>query len=156
MEGDALLVGIGCNLTTSPTVDKFGLESGREATCLMDIISATSASSSPSPPSELPADLYFHRDGLASLITTRLSAWLLAKDDTDEKVIADCSSKLSYLPQRLRLERVRGSPLTETEAATISAMGDEVWPVRLNADGTLQVLHRRTNQEMTLAADYLW
>jgi hypothetical protein len=156
MEGETLLVGIGCNLITSPTVDKFGQESGREATCLLDIISSSASSPSPLPPSDDADLLYSHRDHLASLITSRLSAWLQAKDDTDERVIADCSAKLSYLPQRLRLERVRGAPLTAEAMVAVSAMGDEVWPVRLNGDGTLQVLHRRTNQEMTLAADYLW
>jgi hypothetical protein len=134
----------------TPAVNKFGLESGREATCLHEILSAVSSSSSPSP------ETYYYRDLLASQLMTRLVDWIEAGDDTDERVISDCAGKLSYLPQRLRVERIRGPSLTESELSSLSALGDEVWPLRLNPDGTLQVRHIPTDREMTLAADYLW
>lgn len=133
----------------TPMVSKFGLESGREATCLHEILSVSS-SSYPSP------ETYYYRDLLASYLMTRLVDWIEAGDDTNERVISDCAEKLSYLPQRLRVERIQGPPLTESELSSLSALGDEVWPLRLNSDGTLQVRHIPTDREMTLAADYLW
>jgi hypothetical protein len=133
----------------TPVVNQFGLESGREATCLHEILSSSSSATTP-------PEIYHYRDLLATHLMNRLADWIEAGDDTDERVIADCAGKLSYLPQRLRLERIRGPSLTEAELSSFSALGDEVRPVRLNSDGTLQVQHIPSGREMTLAADYLW
>ncbi len=141
VENGTLLVGVGCNLLTTPSVQKVGSESGRDATCLQEHLPTFDSSSS----------LYSLRDQLASTILMKIEDWILLRDDCDERVIHECSGKMSYTPQRLRLERIKNG-----DASTCTGVGDEVVPIRLNSDGTLQVVHTVSNQELTLAADYLW
>lgn len=153
MENDMLVVGIGCNLITTPIIDKTGSEAGRDATCLQDHLDPSKVISNLNSDSNVD-DLYYLRDVLASNILTRISNWYEDKIDTNEQVIEDCSRKMTYLPQRLRLERVTG--LNRQQIQSFMGIGDEVRPIQLNHDGTLQVIHVETNRQLTLASEYLW
>jgi len=170
-----LLVGIGCNVGSSPEVSLTGMEGGRPSTCLerhqykesennilssgsdnqsdnqSDVISQTSVDTSLN--GESVGDVWSstmptdeRHNQLAVEIFEAFSAWI-GSVDSARSVIDEFESQMDYSPQRLRN--------TPTDSAA-SSLGKEIIPLRINPDGSLQVQYTDNGNEDTLVADYLW
>lgn len=141
IEGDFILIGIGCNIMTAPVVDSVGPENGRQATCLIRHISectgaGASAGESSSSSNGIadnqaimtssdtcPSLGELHKE-IAAEIYGALSSYALQHNDTTEQVIADFERYMNFSPQRLRGDNSAGHTVT---------------PLKVNRDGTLQV-----------------
>jgi hypothetical protein len=139
IEGDFILIGIGCNVMTAPAVESVGPENGRQSTCLIRHIAecyGAGASESHSISDGIvddhaimlssdtcPSLGELHKE-IAAEIYGALSSYALQHSDTAEQVIVDFERYMNFSPQRLRGE--------------INA-GHTVTPLRVNKDGTLQV-----------------
>ena len=129
IEGDNMLIGIGCNIMTAPGVESVGADNGRQATCLSRHIAGCDGSVvSESGESAFVADTCpnlgnLHKE-IAAEIYGALSSYTLWPTDTAEQVIVDFERYMSFASQRLRGE---------------SAAGQSIIPLRVNKDGTLQV-----------------
>ena len=143
IEGDFILIGIGCNVMTAPVVDSVGPENGRQATCLIrhiaecNVADASERSSSSSSSGIIdnqvtmtsldtcPSLGELHKE-IAAEIYGALSSYALQHNDTTEQVIADFERYMNFSPQQLRGDTSAGRTVT---------------PLRVNKDGTLQVSH---------------
>jgi hypothetical protein len=138
IEGDFILIGIGCNIMTAPVVESVGPENGRQATCLIRHVAecyGASESSSSSGSDGVIEDRAITSSGtcpslgelhkeIAAEIYGALSSYALQHSDTTEQVIADFERYMNFSPQRLRGE---------------TSAGHTVTPLKVNKDGTLQV-----------------
>lgn len=123
IEDDFMIIGIGCNIMTAPTVENSGDDNGRPATCLASHIDCSSDNSSSSPNDTCSAIGHLHKE-IASEIYDALSAHILQPVDTAERVVFDFERYMNFAPQKLRGQH---------------AAGEIVTPLRVNKDGTLQV-----------------
>lgn len=136
VERDVALVGIGCNVLTSPEVQKVGDNGGRDAGCIAEFISLDDSTTEKGDTSEVSSAIQY-RNLLANVIFDKTRSWLSLQVsdedyDTAEKVIADCGFKMNFgSVQRLRWDRYSG--------VGRSGELEEVIPLRLNHDGTLLV-----------------
>ena len=149
MDGDHMLVGIGCNVMTSPVVDPRGALHLRPSTSIAahntewpTIVSSSSSSTvdiTVNHDSSIDDNVESHssgallsvlRDGdyhkeLAMDICDRFSQWLESQLDSPDLVRRDFESNMDFGPQRLRDEK--------------DDRFNVVLPQKLNSDGTLQV-----------------
>ena len=125
IEDDFMIIGIGCNIMTAPTVETSGGDNGRSATCLARHIDCSTDDHSSSPTNTCSALGHLHKE-IASEIYGALSAHILLPVDTAEQVILDFERNMNFAPQQLRGDLVAGETVT---------------PLRINKDGTLQVGH---------------
>lgn len=135
IEGDFILIGIGCNIMTAPVVANFGPENGRQATCLVrhitDCINGSETSSSHTVDNQGAATFShtcpslgdLHKE-IAAEIYGALSSHVEKHNDTAEQVTTDFERYMDFSPQRLRGDL---------------GVGHTVTPLRINKDGTLQV-----------------
>lgn len=171
VDGDRVVVGIGCNVQQAPVVESSGQQYGRLATCLAEhqrssggdssgdnsgiISGGGSSSSSCGEGKDQKIDTCSAEHGLldpnthkeiAAEIFGALSAWLRPSpgdEDSAEAVIKDFERDMDLSQQRLRGE---------------SGPGETIVPLRLNKDGTLRVRivgGLSNGGERTLVADYL-
>ena len=132
VEGDYMLIGIGCNIMTAPAVENVGTENGRQATCLSRHITGcevrTVTESGDSAPSDdtCPYLGNLHKE-IAAEIYGALSSYTLWPHDSSEQVVVDFERYMSFSTQRLRGD---------------TAAGPEIIPLGVNKDGTLQVRKR--------------
>jgi biotin-(acetyl-CoA carboxylase) ligase len=143
MEGDYLIVGIGCNVMTSPEVAATGVDGGRPAACIRDfnpsmekvwneflltniqanveVLPSNSENDYQLNPRIEEKD--FHKRIIIDMVE-RFAEWINTRKDTKEKVIEDFTKLMDKSPQKRR-------DLPEGQ--------NIVHPLRLNADGTLRV-----------------
>lgn len=148
-------MGIGCNVLSAPEVPASGKDGGRQSTCIAahnpvmlettqqqrgavaigsalsdssngEQCSATDADSDPGSPLVVGED-DFHLD-LAREISTAVANWVASQNDSPSLVLRDFQHSMDRAPQRLRDASNNASP-----------DGEEVLPLGLDADGTLQV-----------------
>jgi biotin-(acetyl-CoA carboxylase) ligase len=130
VEGDFMLIGIGCNIMTAPPVETTGLNNGRQSTCLArHITSCGSSDADADVQIEILTDTCpslgeLHKE-IAAEIYGALSTLILQPKETAEQVVVDFERYMNFAPQRLR---------GDTDA------GDTVTPLKVNKDGTLQVI----------------
>jgi biotin-(acetyl-CoA carboxylase) ligase len=125
IEGDFMLVGIGCNVMTAPDVQSTGEDNGRPSTCLanhMQNCAIEDSGNKDTCSSNVPLD-EIHKE-IAAEIYGALSSYTKQSSDSAADVITDFEKYMNFNPQKLR---------------SASTAGDEVTPVRVNTDGTLQV-----------------
>ena len=138
-----MIIGIGCNIMTAPTVVSTGTDNGRPATCLARHMNCNSADSADREIREISVGGegpdgsegfrgqseachsigILHKE-IAAEIYGALSSHILQSSDPPERVVADFERYMNFSPQKLRGE---------------SEVGDAVTPLRINKDGTLQV-----------------
>ena len=129
VEGDYMLIGIGCNIMTAPAIENVGADNGRQATCLSRHITGCEASTVTQSGDSAPtADTCpylgnLHKE-IAAEIYGALSSYTLWPHDTAEQVVVDFERYMSFSTQRLRGD---------------TAAGQEIIPLGVNKDGTLQV-----------------
>lgn len=137
MEGDYLLVGIGCNVMSLPEIPSTGENGGRLATCLREYNEEMSALwkeylpvRETRPPEssgyQLATEVHqvdFHKK-LALEIISSFRDWL-QQFDRNDVVIEDFSRLMDYSPQKRRDLLEDGKNI--------------VIPLGLNSDGTLRV-----------------
>lgn len=127
MEGDSLLIGVGVNVKTAPTIPDSGDNLGRESTCvgsyaaLPDIDSAVR--------------------GIGEEIATKLGEWFselsTSSPDLAGSVVSEFSSQVEF-GVRIRMRE-----------------GGWVVPLRIEADGQLLVREETTGEERLLCSDYM-
>jgi hypothetical protein len=146
MEGDFLLVGIGCNVMTAPEVASTGIDGGRTATCLrehnveIETIWREYQQTGKEGMEEIKETLMVEKaedfrldpvigkedihKKLTVDIVKKFKEWIENQQDDDSTVIEDFSRRMDYSMQRRR-------DLEEGKNVVI--------PLGLNPDGTLQV-----------------
>jgi biotin-(acetyl-CoA carboxylase) ligase len=130
VERDTILVGIGCNVLTSPEVQKSGDNSGRDAGCIADYICFDDVSEEESDSARASPAIEY-RNLLARAIFDHTTQWI-SDSDSAERVVFECGMKMNFgSVQRLRWDRYSG--------VGKSFALEEVIPLRLNPDGTLLV-----------------
>lgn len=165
IEGGRVFVGIGCNVLSAPEVPASGKDGGRQSTCIAahnpvmqeaaqrggaidsgsgEQCSAGDKDGDPGSPLVVVGEGDFHLD-LAREISAAVANWVAAQSDSPALVLRDFQESMDRAPQRLRDASNSASP-----------DGEEVLPLGLDADGTLQVKVSRTGEVRTLLADYLW
>ena len=82
----------------------------------------------------------FHKV-LCIKICSNIDEWILSGSDSAELIVQDFQNNMDTKVQVLRDK---------------SADENKVKPLRINIDGTLQVLRLNDNEEEVLIADYLW
>lgn len=125
IEGDFMLVGIGCNVMTAPVVQSTGEDNGRPSTCLanhMQNCEIESNENKDTCSSNVPLD-EIHKE-IAAEIYGALSSYTKQSNDSAADVIKDFEKCMNFSPQKLR---------------SADTAGDKVTPLRINVDGTLQV-----------------
>ncbi len=154
IEDGVLFVGIGCNVLSAPDVAALGLNGARPATCLahhnleiqaaaesLHVLTEVDANGSTTVtdhgaagdvdlPSSSGSQLQegdFHK-ALAMDICSAVSSWVEAQSDSAALVLQDFDRNLDRSPQRLR----------DSQNSAVAG-GEEVLPIGLNQDGTLQV-----------------
>eukprot|EP00602_Paraphysomonas_sp_CaronLab_P003643 CAMPEP_0185031872 /NCGR_PEP_ID=MMETSP1103-20130426/19561_1 /TAXON_ID=36769 /ORGANISM="Paraphysomonas bandaiensis, Strain Caron Lab Isolate" /LENGTH=246 /DNA_ID=CAMNT_0027567547 /DNA_START=887 /DNA_END=1624 /DNA_ORIENTATION=+ len=140
IEGGVMLVGIGCNVAMAPAVAKEGPDNGRDSTCLTAHI----------PTSDAHNPMHW-RDTLVRNIVALTQEWLDSSSDSAERVVQEFQQRMSFSVQKMRKDRLSAVSGDDSMSTMV-----DVLPLRLNLDGTLQVLHVASNTERTLAAEYLW
>lgn len=140
IEGGKLLIGIGVNIANAPVSPMNGPDSGcRKATALSRHLSERTVADK-----EMTLQL---RNYLATQIYDSARRWVSGQaDDTVEAALDDFHVRMDDSWQILRRDH---------HVAQGFEYGDEVKALHLNSDGTLQVLHKRSNSEKTLTAEYL-
>lgn len=133
MEDDYLLVGIGCNVRTAPSIDSKGADAGRTSTAI--------ALHNPTMLQQQD-DIFDAHRRVSLAIYQRFEEWLQSSDSA-ERIIADFSSNMDYSIQTLR-------------DASIPIHANQVQPLCLNDDGTLKVRYMHNSEDGTLVADYLF
>lgn len=129
VEGDFMLIGIGCNIMTAPSVETAGVNNGRQSTCLARHITSCISSSADAQidhsnlTDTCPSLGELHKE-IAAEIYGALTALILQPKETAEQVVVDFERYMDFSPQRLR---------GDTNA------GETVTPLKINKDGTLQV-----------------
>jgi len=144
MEHDHFVVGVGCNINSSPEIVRTGAEGARPATHVLRHRLATAGSGS-----EDAGGAEACRTEVAEGIIAAFGDWLcppVARMETAADVVAAANVHLSQEPQAVRLDGV---------AEGQDAGGRWVQPLRVNADGTLQVRDEASGAEETLITDYL-
>lgn len=140
VESGKMLIGIGCNISSSPTIPNTGSDSGsRDATHLVHELGLKSAGKSLDSAEKL-------RNYIVRDIHNSLSCWIHSNHDNVSDVVSEFQKRMDKSPQTLRRDNYLDQELS---------CGDEIIPIALNLDGTLQVFHRRSNSERTLNAEYL-
>ncbi|KAJ1399744.1 hypothetical protein B484DRAFT_246971 [Ochromonadaceae sp. CCMP2298] len=166
MDGDMLLIGIGCNVMVAPDVHSSG--SGlRPSTCIAAHSAelAEAARNLASKPSvsgavvgssgetaraaveeglgklQLSLQEGDYHKMLAVELCNSVDRWMQGQDDRAELVLQDFTRNMDFSPQRLR----------DLDAAT-----GTVLPLELMPDGTLKVKYVHNGSEATLVAEYLW
>lgn len=177
LDSSYMVIGIGCNVMSAPEVAVAGANGGRPATHLSKYITSPS-SSSIEPSADGSAISNKDEEGqqlcqaLAEQIRDSFVAWVYDNGiDNPQKLVEECNAMIDYSPQAIRkeyLSRARPVPASEQlmarsssefefeEEQDMSSRGDEVLPLRINEDGTLQVFEFKTGTEKMLVADYLW
>ena len=163
MSDNCLLIGIGCNVLSAPSADVAARDGGRPPTSLSrhnSQMQAFLSNQSPSPPEEqLPSagrkeeEVLFSVSGedndyipeptgdmtvslaegdyykvLATEICSSIQRWVVSGDDTIEAVLADFQRNMVHSVQKIRDQQ--------------TATGAYVLPLRVNNDGTLQVMYK--------------
>jgi hypothetical protein len=165
LDSNYMMVGIGCNVMSAPEVQFAGTNGGRPATNLASYISslsdvsidgtdATAASEGGQQTCQL----------LAEKIRDSFVRWVENASDSPSQVVRESNSLLDYSPQAVRKEYLsRAQPaatktvdFSSEEIEEMSSKGDDVLPLRINDDGTLQVFDLKSGTEKVLVADYLW
>ena len=127
VEGDFMLIGIGCNIMTAPPVETTGVNNGRQSTCLARHITSCGSSGADVQIDNLtdtcPSLGELHKE-IAAEIYGALSALIQQPKETAEQVVVDFERYMNFAPQRLRGD---------------TNVGDTVTPLKVNKDGTLQV-----------------
>lgn len=167
MDGDHLLVGIGCNLVTTPQVTETGPEGGRPAAALASrnhILRALLPSTTTSLSGEVVEDLSEEEKesklrSYCRAITMDIYGaffdWINGQDDSADNVLRDFREHMDMSLQRLRNDHFsRDGQDARGEGAMGEAMAT-VEPLGLNADGTLQVRRMHNGEVATLVAEYL-
>lgn len=154
MEGSHFVVGIGCNINSSPEIKCTGAEGARPATHVMR--HRLPAGQSPTAAQDEDAEQQVQaaaescRLAVAEGILAAFAGWLVPSDARMESaadIVATANALLSRDIQLVRLDRA---------AEGYSAAGREVRPLRVNPDGTLQVVDAATGVQEALITDYLW
>lgn len=145
MEKNHFVVGIGCNINSSPKIVRTGAEGARPATHVLQHVSSGDGENC-----DDVIDPETCRRSVAEGIVAAFSHWLCpieAKVESATDIIATANAMMSREPQLVRLDGV---------AEGHDAAGRMVQPLQINADGTLQVVDGATGVEETLVSDYLW
>jgi hypothetical protein len=151
-----MVVGIGCNILSSPEVPEGGRDGGRLAACLYDHIAPDSLAdgytvnlkrftqSHPSIswssyiPNGSDSPPYPLRDALAEDICSRVVDWIEGeRSDTPDGVIRDFEKNMSFNIHRIRPDRLSG--LGQVPGSPVGPM-EQIQPLFINADGTLQLM----------------
>lgn len=145
VDNNRMLIGIGCNIGSAPVVDKTGSQAGRPSTCLAD-----------HNPNILDESSALHHE-VAIEIFDAIKGWL-NNIDSSAQIIEDFQQYMDFRPQRLRDSYdVSSTNMAETSLeGEVQSLRLEVVPLRINLDGTLQVLFTKTGEEKALVADYLY
>ena len=107
VDGDNMLIGIGCNIMTAPAVESVGIDNGRQATSLSRHITGCEGSTisesgeSASSAETCPYLGNLHKE-IAAEIYGALSSYTLWPTDTAEQVVVDFERHMSFSPQKLR------------------------------------------------------
>lgn len=120
-----MLVGIGCNVMTAPNVETSGENNGRPSTCLADHMQNCEIEISGSNKT-CASNVTLHEihKEIAAEIFGALSSYTKQPYDSAAAVILDFERYMNFSPQKLR---------------NANSAGDDVIPLRINVDGTLQV-----------------
>lgn len=150
VEGDQLLVGIGCNVRSSPTVEGTGPEGGRQGTCLADHAAEMTEQDldAPSDGEEGVSAAHDIAKEIAEEISGSIAHWL-SSADAAEAVRADFEKMMDTSLQSLRIQYFESSSSAEctgegrggtpSPSCAQSAKGPQVQPLGINKDGTLKV-----------------
>jgi hypothetical protein len=148
VDSDFLVVGIGCNVMSAPEVAPSGSNGGRPATCIAHHSREVSVDEQ--------ADGSATEQGqhlcqsLAESIRDSFVRWIEDGADSPARVVEQCNALLDYSPQFIRNEYLSRARLSERTSAVsdhygdyteeTSSRGDNILPLRINDDGTLQVI----------------
>ena len=139
MQDDYVVVGIGCNINSKPSITSSGANGGRPATCIREHLAAGGAEAETQGGEEGAVDPGMEeiRVQLARDIMEYCNQWLHPSNPTtdspasvQDSLISEVNSYISKEAQYIRLDNT---------AAGESVLGRQVIPLRVNRDGTLQV-----------------
>jgi biotin-[acetyl-CoA-carboxylase] ligase BirA-like protein len=142
IENNNVLVGIGCNIGSAPTVETNGKNGGRKSTCLYDYKLRQYNENNETNVKNV-------RNMIANSIMNNIMNWIEEGNDSSSLVINEFQSLMTTSPQVIRKE-------LNKDDNTGSIIGQSVIPLRLNSDGTLQVKLVENNKELSLITDYLF
>eukprot|EP01035_Chromulina_nebulosa_P017488 gene17488-23041_t len=154
LDNSRMVIGIGCNIGSSPSVESTGTQAGRPSTCLANYNSHISSYNVniEGPTVESIDLLDAPNKQIAKELFNSIKSWLLTiQSDNSDKIITDFESHMDFNPQKLR-----NSYQSDNNKVNNNELGLLVQPLRINKDGTLLVKFLETNQEKSLIADYLW
>jgi len=139
IDGDYIIVGIGCNVFRAPSVEESGSDAGRESTCVWDHAG------------NVRQDIRLHLEQKNSIIHTlglhiytSISQWVDDKSDSADLIVSDFQKQMTNIPHRVR------------QANGHVHEGTEVIPLRINSDGSLEVREVISGRIDSLYADYIW
>ncbi len=141
MENDYMLIGIGCNVRTAPTIDAQGKDAGRSSTAICLHNTSIQKQCEQSKEDDISSPFHYHKV-ISIAIFKQFEQWLNSYDN-GALVIEDFSRNMDFNVQQLR-------------DSSIPTGENKVQPIRLNDDGTLEVRYLHNDSEGTLVADYLW
>jgi len=131
VEDGHMLVGIGCNIASAPSVPTSGPDRGRAATCLH------------AHNKQLSHDKEAYKT-LATEIAVGFSEWVSCGLGSDSAL--QCTRDFSQQMDKESTQRIRSGADADRE----------VLPVRINPDGSLRVRMLDTGEEKSLLSDYLF
>ena len=141
IENDYIVVGIGCNMFHAPVVSGAGADAGRHATCVWSHCQLPSNRDESSEEDRNALDDVKKQAAIRSLgvkLYTAVSRWLEGKADSGGAVVDDFQRMMTKSPQHLR------------QANGTVHKGAEVVPIRINDDGSLEVLRVLQYRTVTL------
>lgn len=143
LENDRLVVGIGCNVGSSPSVDATGVQGGRPSTSLAEYNPSIKSYKNDSNELVTPPHHQIAEDMFQSI-----KYWILSEEtDTVNSVVNDFEKLMTKSPQKLR------DDVTSLEKKQNIRL---VYPLNINQDGTLSVRYDNSDEIVTLVAEYLW
>jgi len=131
IDDDRMLVGIGCNIASAPSVPTSGPDRGRLATCLY------------AHNEQLSRDKEAYK-ALASDIAAGFSEWIASGKGTDSALL--CTQDFGWQMDKDSTQRIRSGDDADRE----------VKPLRINPDGSLYVRMLDTGEEKSLLSEYLF
>lgn len=139
IENGKLLIGIGCNIATAPVAPEEGPDSGCRAATHLSAHTGRGGDDQ-----QISLEL---RNIMATELYDSAQHWVSGSSgDTEETAIDEFHLRMDDSWQVLRRDHHFDQGFE---------CGDEVKALRLNKDGTLVVLHKKSNTERTLTAEYL-
>lgn len=151
LDNDRMLVGIGCNVGSAPSVDATGQQGGRPSTCLADFNPDIQAYKQAQNPSAIvfETDMTNYDEPphhvIAKEIFYSIKDWLSQRDDVIN-IVRDFETFMDFRPQKLRNSyNINEEVVSIEESAKNEGLNGsipthlDVVPLRINIDGTLQV-----------------